>query len=108
MHDILQTLQSMGVLKQINEEELLAQAQQEGLSLEAYLLNIKMITHSDLAKAYSMYYALPLVEFVTEEMADPILLSKIQFNFLEENKDNHIKIMKKNYATLSYYINKSK
>src|SRR3989339_463336 len=85
MHDILQTLQSMGVLKQINEEELLAQAQQEELSLEAYLLNIKMITHSDLAKAYSMYYALPLVEFVTEEMADPILLSKIQFNFLRQN-----------------------
>lgn len=85
IHDILQTLQSMGVLKQFNEEEMHASAQEQGLSLEAYLLASKMITPQDLAKAYSIYYSLPFVEYVTEEMADPVLLSKIQFNFLRQN-----------------------
>ena len=85
IHDILQTLESIGVLKQVNEEELHKNAEEQGLSLEAYLLNTKMITHQDLAKAYSVYYGLPVVEFVTEEMADVLLLSKIQFNFLRQN-----------------------
>lgn len=85
MHDILQTLQTMGVLKQFDEEELLLKSGEQGLSLEAYLLNTKMITPQDLAKAYSIYFSLPLVEFVSEEMADAELLSKIQFNFLRQN-----------------------
>lgn len=85
IHDILQTLQSMGVLKQFNEEEMRTSAEEQGQSLEAYLLASKMITPQDLAKAYSTYYSLPFVEFVTEEMADSILLSKIQFNFLRQN-----------------------
>ncbi len=85
IHDILQTLQSIGVLKKINEEELRNSAQEQGLSIESYLLNTKMITAQDLAKAYSIQYSLPLVEFVSEEMADLVLLSKIQFNFLRQN-----------------------
>ena len=85
MSDILQTLQSIGSLKKFDKEELHKKAEELGLSLEAYLLNSKMITPHDLAKAYSIYYSLPFVELVTEEMADPILLSKIQFNFLRQN-----------------------
>ena len=85
IHDILQTLLKMGVLKQFDENELCNNAQEQGLSVEAYLLSTKMITPHDLAKAYSQYYSLPLVEYVTEEMADPVLLSKIQFNFLRQN-----------------------
>ncbi|MBV8660570.1 MAG: type II secretion system ATPase GspE [Candidatus Dependentiae bacterium] len=85
MSDILQTLQSIGSLKKFDKEELHQKAEELGLSLEAYLLNSKMVTPHDLAKAYSIYYSLPFVELVTEEMADPILLSKIQFNFLRQN-----------------------
>lgn len=85
IHDILQTLQHMGVLQQFDEVELQQTAQEQGLSLEAYLLTSKMITSHDLAKAYSIYYALPLVEFIAEDMADPVLLGKIQFNFLRQN-----------------------
>ena len=85
IHDILKTLQTMGLLKKVNEEDLVKQAEEQGLSLEAYLLNAKMITSQDLAKAYSDYYSLPFVEFITEEMANPDLLSKIQFNFLRQN-----------------------
>lgn len=85
IQDILQTLQSIGVLKKIDEEQVRKDAQEQGLSLEAYLLSTKMITSHDLAKAYSQQFGLPLVEFVAEEMADPLLLSKIQFNFLRQN-----------------------
>ena len=85
IHDILQTLLKSGSLKQFDEDELRHNAQEQGLSIEAYLLNTKMITPQDLAKAYSLYYGLPFVEYVTEEMADTALLSKIQFNFLRQN-----------------------
>lgn len=85
IHDILQTLHTMGVLKQFDQEELESKAKEQGLTLEAYLLNTKMITPHDLAKAYSISYKLPLVEFVSEEMADAELLAKIQFNFLRQN-----------------------
>lgn len=83
--EILQTLQTMGLLQQFNEEEMLTKAEEQGLSLEAYLLNTKMITPFDLAKAYGIHYSLPFVEFITEEMADVELLAKIQFNFLRQN-----------------------
>jgi len=85
IHDILKTLQTMGLLKKVNEEDLVKQAEEQGLSVEAYLINTKMITSQDLAKAYSDYYSLPFVEIITEEMANPDLLSKIQFNFLRQN-----------------------
>src|ERR1700760_561408 len=85
IHDIFKTLQGMGLLKDLDEHQLLQAAQEQGISLENYLLDTKMITHLDLARAYSHDYQLPLVEFITEEMADPVLLSKIQFNFLRQN-----------------------
>lgn len=84
-YDILQTLQTMGVLKQFDQEDLIQKAEEQGLSLEAYLLSAKMVTPQELAKAYGLFYSLPFVEFVTEEMADAELLSKIQFNFLRQN-----------------------
>ncbi len=85
IQDMLQILKSMDLLQQADEAQLRASAQEEGLSIEAYLLNTKMITSQDLAKAYSILYEIPFVEFVTEDMADVALLSKIQFNFLRQN-----------------------
>lgn len=82
---ILQTLQKTGALQQFDEHQLYQQAQEQGISVEAYLLQTKMITHQDLAQAYGIYYALPYVETITEDMADIELLSKIQFNFLRQN-----------------------
>ncbi|MGZ6251055.1 MAG: type II secretion system ATPase GspE [Candidatus Chromulinivorax sp.] len=82
---ILETLQSMGFLQQVHYDELLVQAQDQGQSVEAYLLSTKMITSVDLAKAYSRYYGLLYVDMVSEDMADPELLAKIQFNFLRQN-----------------------
>lgn len=83
--DIFRTLQAMGVVKESDEEQLRLSADEQGLSIESYLLSTKMITSIDLAQAYGIYYGLPFVEFVTEEMADPVILSKIQFNFLRQN-----------------------
>jgi general secretion pathway protein E len=83
--DIFKTLQTMGLVKEIDEEQLRTTSDEQGVSIEHYLLSTKMITSLDLAQAYGIYYHLPFVEFVTEEMADPVLLSKIQFNFLRQN-----------------------
>lgn len=85
MYDIFKTLQSMGLLKDLDEDQIRSSAAEQNLSFENYLLHAKLITHQELAKAYSLAYKLPLVEFVTEEMADLTLLSKIQFNFLRQN-----------------------
>lgn len=85
MYDIFKTLQSMGLLKDLDEDQIRSSAAEQNLSFENYLLHAKLITHQELAKTYSLAYKLPLVEFVTEEMADLTLLSKIQFNFLRQN-----------------------
>ena len=85
MHDILQILKNMGLLQQLNEEELVEKADQAGESLESYLLSSKLISPQDLAKAYGTKFGLPFVEFITENMADPELLAKVQFNFLRQN-----------------------
>jgi len=85
IHEILQTLQEMGLLKQLQEEDLLQKVEESGESLESYLITNKMITWQDLAKAYSIKYSLPFVEFVTESMADPETLARVQFNFLRQN-----------------------
>lgn len=84
-HQIIQTLRTMGLLQKLDLTEIDEKAQEQGLSIEGYLLSTKMITHQDLAKAYSLYYTLPFVEFITEDMADTQLLAKIQFNFLRQN-----------------------
>ncbi len=85
IHDIFQTLQKMGLVKDLDEQQLRQAAQDQDLAIENYLLTTKMITPLDLAQAYGLYYNLPFVEFITEEMADPLILSKIQFNFLRQN-----------------------
>lgn len=85
VHDILQILQKMGLVKPVDEEALRASAQEQGLSIEAYMVSTKMVTAQDIAKAYSSLYDMPFVEIVTEEMADLEVLSKIQFNFLRQN-----------------------
>lgn len=85
IHDMWKILQDMGLLAHQNKEELIKNAEQTHESLEAYLLSNKLITSQDLAKAYAKNYSLPYLEFVTEEMADPELLAKVQFNFLRQN-----------------------
>ena len=85
MHDILQILKNMGLLSQLNEEELVEKAGLAGESLESYLLTSKLISSQDLAKAYGIKFGLPFIEFVTENMADPEILAKVQFNFLRQN-----------------------
>lgn len=85
IHEMLQILQKMGLLKQLNEEELLQKVEESGDSLESYLITNKLITSQDLAKAYGITFSLPYVEFVTENMADPEVLARVQFNFLRQN-----------------------
>ena len=80
-----QILKDMGLLNHLNKEELVTNAELAHESIELYLLNNKLITSQDLAKAYSIKFSLPFVEFVTEEMADPEILSLVQFNFLRQN-----------------------
>lgn len=85
IHEMLQILQKMGLLKQLNEEELLQKVEESGDSFESYVITNKLISSQDLAKAYGFKFSLPYVEFVTENMADPEVLAKVQFNFLRQN-----------------------
>jgi general secretion pathway protein E len=85
IHDIVKTLQKMGLLVQFDYDQAQAKAFEEGLALENYLIQNKMITPQDLAKAYADYYQLPYIENISEDMADAELLAKIQFNFLRQN-----------------------
>lgn len=85
IHDMWHILKNMGLLAEQNKDELIKAAELAQEPLEVYLLSHKLISSQDVAKAYAVAYSLLFVEFVTEEMADPELLAKVQFNFLRQN-----------------------
>ena len=51
------------------------------IPLTTYLLDRKVITVQDLAKAYSIDLGITYVDHINETMIDTALLSKIQFGF---------------------------
>jgi len=50
------------------------------------LIDKKLITHEQVARAYANYTSLPLVERITEKMTDPTLLAKAPLKFLRDHK----------------------
>lgn len=83
--NILQTLQSMGALKAGDFQAITDQASDAGLSVENFLLDQKMVTAVDIARAYASMLSIPFVDVIAEKMADPNLLAVIQFNFLRQH-----------------------
>ena len=85
INEIIQALQKMGMLQNIDEQVLREKAEGSGESIENYLVSSKLVSAQDLAKAYSSYLSLPYIDAVSDKMADPNLLSQVQFNFLRQN-----------------------
>lgn len=83
---VLQALINMGVIKSENSVQYQEEAAAAGISLPTYLLDKKIITPQDLAKAYSQDLGILYVDQITEQMADSALLAKIQFGFLRQNQ----------------------
>lgn len=56
-------------------------------ALESYVLENKLVSHVQLAKAYAALSGLPYIETITDAMADLTLLGKVPLAFL---RDNHV------------------
>ena len=78
-------LVSMGALT----EQQLAQATQKAAEseqpLEQYLVDNKVITAEQRAKAYAEQVSAPFIEQISEKMADPTVLVKVPLSFLRRN-----------------------
>ena len=100
--DLGQMLTEMNVLSQAQLKEYRQQSQSEGLSLHEYLKTNKFVTPEQIAQAYSKMLNVPLIEKITEEIADAALLSSVPFRFLREhilipiNYDDQITIVTAN------------
>jgi general secretion pathway protein E len=69
--------------EQVDQSSLAASKQNQ--NLVDYLLENKLITDLQVAQIYAKQLDLPLIDKITEAMADPALLGKIPFKFLREN-----------------------
>ena len=61
------------------------EATQTGVSLEACLLDKKVVTETDLAKAWASYTGWPMVDKITDTMADVNTIAKVPLKFLRDN-----------------------
>lgn len=62
-----------------------ADAQSAKLPLIRYIKEQKLVSENALAKAYAAFTALEYLPVITDQMADPLLLSKVPLKFLREN-----------------------
>lgn len=85
-------LVSAGVITHEQLQEGNAECAKTGQSLEKYLIEQKQISAEAIASAYATYAGLPLINKITEEMADVALLAKVPLKFLRENDVMPIRI----------------
>lgn len=85
MKSIGEILVEQGSLQRQILEQSISAAAQANVSLERYLVDTKVITPAQLAKAYAQYASLDYVETVTDAMADLTVLAKIPLKFLRDN-----------------------
>lgn len=83
---VLQALISMGIITAENSSLYQQEATNLGITLTTYLLDRKIITQQDLAKAYSISLGIIYIDHINETMIDTELLKKIQFAFLRQNQ----------------------
>lgn len=85
LKNITSTLIELGFLtaEQVNQSE--ANAQKQNQTLMEHLIENKLLTEAQVATVYARQLDLPLIDKITETMADATLLGKIPFKFLREN-----------------------
>lgn len=85
-------LVQQGVFSQNQLHEYTTHAQEQNLSLIAYLHQEHLVTEQQIAQAYAQQLSIPYLETFNDEMADPVLLGKASFKFLRENAIIPLKI----------------
>lgn len=85
LKDLSLVFKEMGIFTTEQINQYLKESEIAKKNLVQYLKENKLITQEDLAKAYSKQLSMPLIDKITEDMTDPILLSKIPFKFLRDN-----------------------
>ena len=83
--DIAQILIDLKVLSEEQAQEARKQTSKKGVSLESYLLDNKLATEVDIAKAYAAYAGIKYLEKITDKMVDVGLLGKVPLKFLRDN-----------------------
>lgn len=102
MKSIGEILVEQGSLQRQVLEQSMSAAAQANIPLERYLVDTKIITPVQLAKAYAHYASLDYVEAVTDAMADLTVLAKIPLKFLRDNMvmpvmiDGHLALLTAN------------
>ncbi len=79
-------LVELGVVNTQQLQECQKEIKKTQKTLEQCLLEKKVVTPETIAKAYATYASLPLVESVTDKMADLALLAKVPLKFLRDNE----------------------
>jgi general secretion pathway protein E len=82
---VLEILLAAGVVTEQQISECSTISKESGQLVDRCLLEKKYITPLDFARAYAEYANLPLIEDITEPMADLGLLAKIPLKFLRAN-----------------------
>lgn len=85
MKNLSDILVESGAITAQQRDEAITQAQKTNVPFERYLLEKKIITPVQLAKAYADYSGFAYIEKITDDMADLTLLGKVPLKFLRDN-----------------------
>lgn len=82
---IAEILRERGVITEAQKQEYESLSRGENLSFESYVSRFEKVTDLDLAKAFALKFELPLIERITEKIADTELLARVPLQFLRKN-----------------------
>ena len=82
---LIQIITDEKILSQEEIQKAIIAAEEEKISLEAYLLAHNIIKDVDLAQLYARMLDLPYIAKIDDTLADPVLLEKIPLKFLRDN-----------------------
>ena len=74
-------LVAQGVLTQQQVDAFEVQRQQEKKRLHVVLLEKKVVSKADIARAFGAAFSLQVIDAITEDMVDPRVLGKIPLKF---------------------------
>jgi len=78
-------LVSLGLLTQQQLDAFETQRAQEKKRLHVLLIEKKVVSKADIAKAFGKAFGLEVVDAITEDMVDPRVLGKIPLKFLRRH-----------------------
>lgn len=83
--NIGEILKELGLISSEQYETFQAASKKLGQDFETYVIAHNLVRDKDLAQARAVKFGLPLIEVITDKMAEPDVLGKIPLKFLREN-----------------------